>query len=103
MSKTKLTPAGQSIIAGLKEVLDDVTGVKPIKSRYTIDVPDLIDVKATRKQFGMSQQKFADTFGLKVSTLRNWEQGRTEPEGPAKVLLTIIGRKPKEALEALYL
>ena len=102
MAKAKLSKNGQELVAALSEVLADVTGAKPLKGRV-IDVPDLIDVRAIRKRLGMSQQQFARTFGLKAATLRNWEQGRTHPDGPAKVLLTIIGRKPKEALEALYI
>ena len=102
MAKAKMTKSGQELADALTEVLGDVTGRAPLKGR-TVNVPDPVDVKAIRKSVGMSQQQFADTFGLKVATLRNWEQGRTKPEGPAKVLLTIIGRKPKDALEALYL
>lgn len=102
MAKSKLSKNGRELAAALTEVLGDVTGVAPLPRRV-IDVPDIVDVKAIRKRLGMSQRVFAETFGLKVASLRNWEQGRTEPEGPAKVLLTIINRKPKEALEALYL
>ncbi|MCG8358749.1 MAG: helix-turn-helix domain-containing protein [Kiloniellales bacterium] len=102
MTKAKMTKAGRELAEALTEVLGDVTGAAPLKGR-TVNVPDLVDVKAIRKSVGMSQQQFADTFGLKVASVRNWEQGRTEPEGPAKVLLTIISRKPKDALEALYL
>ena len=102
MAKAKMTKAGRELAEALTEVLGDVTGTAPLKGR-TVNVPDLVDVKAIRKSVGMSQQQFADTFGLKVASVRNWEQGRTEPEGPAKVLLTIISRKPKDALEALYL
>ena len=101
MAETKLTANGRELAEALSDVLGDVTGARPLKGR-TLDVPDWIDVKAVRKSVGMSQQAFADAFGLKVASIRNWEQGRTEPEGPAKVLLTIISRRPKEALEALY-
>ena len=100
MAKTSLTSNGQELAEALSDVLGDVTGARPLKGRR-VRVPDLIDVRAIRKSVGMSQQAFADTFGLKVASIRNWEQGRTEPEGPAKVLLTIISRRPKEALEAL--
>ena len=78
-------------------------GVRTADKEDAFPLPDIADVKAIRKQLGMSRRVFAETFGLKATSLRNWEQGRTEPEGPAKLLLAIIGRKPKEALEALYL
>ena len=39
---------------------------------------------------GMSQPAFAEAFGLKLAVLWDWEQGRTRPEGPARVLLATI-------------
>ena len=42
----------------------------------------------------MSQNAFADQFGISPATLRNWEQGRRQPDGLARVLLTIIDREP---------
>ena len=55
-----------ALAEALSEVLADVTGSVPLKGRV-VDVPDQIDVKAIRQRIGMSQQKFADTFGLKVA------------------------------------
>jgi putative transcriptional regulator len=52
------------------------------------------DVAAIRDDFGVSQAQFAELMGISVGTLRNWEQGRREPEGPASVLLEIAYRRP---------
>jgi putative transcriptional regulator len=49
----------------------------------------------------MNQQEFAALLGISVGTLRNWEQGRRKPHGPAKVLLKIAEKKPKAILESL--
>ena len=53
------------------------------------------DVTALRKFVGLSQVEFAKALGISVSTLRNWEQGRRKPEGPALALLRIVARHPR--------
>jgi putative transcriptional regulator len=60
-----------------------------------------IDVKAIRARLGMSQELFARTFGLAVTALREWEQQRRAPRGPARTLLRIIDREPAAARRAL--
>jgi putative transcriptional regulator len=57
-------------------------------------VPPQVNVKRVRRKLGMSQNDFAEQFGIRAATLRNWEQGRCQPDGPARVLLTIIDREP---------
>ena len=58
-------------------------------------------VKAIRGKLRASQPEFAMMIGVSVATLRNWEQGRREPTGPAKALLTAISRDPTHVLKAL--
>lgn len=53
------------------------------------------DVAAIRERFGVSQAKFAEMLGISLGTLRNWEQGRRVPEGPANVLLEVAYRAPE--------
>ena len=60
-----------------------------------------IDVKALRTRLGISQEAFAGRYGLDVATVRNWEQGRTKPEGPAAALLQLIDRDPEKIVELL--
>jgi DNA-binding transcriptional regulator YiaG len=52
------------------------------------------DIAALRKFVGLSQEAFAGALGISVHTLRNWEQGRRWPEGPALALLRIAARHP---------
>src|SRR3954451_19113444 len=52
------------------------------------------DVAAIRAQFGVSQPRFAEMMGISLGTLRNWEQGRRVPEGPANVLLEVACKAP---------
>ena len=56
------------------------------------------EVKKLRNNYGLSQDKFATLMGISVSTLRNWEQGRRKPEGPAKVLLMVAAKHPEVLL-----
>ncbi len=58
-------------------------------------------MKAVRKRLGLSQVAFAARFGVSIGTLRDWEQKRRRPEGPARVLLTVIDREPKAVERAL--
>lgn len=52
------------------------------------------DVAAIRKDTGLSQIAFARQIGVPVATLRNWEQGRRRPDGPARVLLALLAKDP---------
>ena len=70
-------------------------------STYRVHMPVEIDVRAVRKRLGMTQPVFAARFGISVGTLRDWEQKRRHPEGPARVLLTVIDREPEAVRRAL--
>jgi putative transcriptional regulator len=59
------------------------------------------DVSALRRFVGLSQARFAKALGISVHTLRNWEQGRRRPEGPALALLRIAARHPRIIRENL--
>lgn len=59
------------------------------------------DIVVLRRFVGLSQVKFAEALGISVHTLRNWEQGRRQPEGPALALLRIAARHPKIVRENL--
>ena len=60
------------------------------------------DVKAIRERLGLSQSRFAAMIGVSALTLQNWEQGRREPDGPAKALLRVVERQPDAVLHALH-
>lgn len=53
------------------------------------------DIAALRRFVGLTQLQFALAMGISVHTLRNWEQGRRHPEGPAIALLRIAARHPR--------
>lgn len=62
---------------------------------------DALAVKAIRQTTGLTQEMFAQRLGIGVATLRNWEQGRREPTGPAKALLTALKNDPENVMLAL--
>ena len=59
------------------------------------------DVVALRRFVGLTQARFATAMGISVHTLRNWEQGRRQPDGPAIALLRIAARHPRIIRENL--
>jgi len=59
------------------------------------------DIAALRRFVGLTQMDFARAMGISVHTLRNWEQGRRHPEGPAMALLRIAARHPRIIRENL--
>ena len=59
------------------------------------------DVKAIRLRLGKSQPDFALMIGVSVATLRNWEQGRRSPVGPARALLKVAAENPDLVAQAL--
>ena len=59
------------------------------------------DIVALRRFVSMTQAQFAGSLGISIHTLRNWEQGRRTPEGPALALLRIAARHPRVLRENL--
>lgn len=60
-----------------------------------------INIKRIRAKLAKSQAEFALMIGVSVATLRNWEQGRRTPEGPAQVLLKVVEKNPQAVIRAL--
>jgi DNA-binding transcriptional regulator YiaG len=59
------------------------------------------DIAALRRFVRLTQEQFAQAMGISVHTLRNWEQGRRTPEGPALALLRIAAKHPRIIRENL--
>ena len=58
-------------------------------------------VKTLRRALGLTQEEFAARCHIPLGTLRDWEQGRTQPDQPARAFLTVIARAPKEVADLL--
>ncbi len=95
-----MSKIADSIRRGLQEAVAYAKGGAD-KNAYRVHVPEQIDVKAIRTGLAMTQEKFAGRFGFSVNTLRHWEQGSRQPEGPTRAYLLVIERAPKAVQKAL--
>lgn len=95
-----MTRAGDSVRKGLEQAVAYAKGPASKKS-YRVHVPAHVDVRAIRTKLGMTQQAFAARFGFSINTLRHWEQGKREPEGPTRAYLLVIDRAPNAVQRAL--
>ena len=57
--------------------------------------------KTLRRALGLRQEEFAGRYHIPIGTLRDWEQGRSEPDQPARAYLTVIARDPEGVRRAL--
>ncbi len=85
----------------LKQSLREANLIKrgQLKPGRVFRVNPQSDVVRVRGKLGLSQSKFAAILGISADTLQNWEQGRRNPTGPAKVLLRIAAKHPEVLLE----
>jgi putative transcriptional regulator len=70
-------------------------------STYVVHVPDEVDVKAMRKKLKLSQNAFARRYGFNPARIRDWEQGRSSPDGAVRAYLLVIQREPEAVDRAL--
>ena len=86
----------------LLKSLDEARDIKAGKRKPSRVITfNPLEIKIIRKRLHVSQTQFAHLIGVSAATLRNWEQGRTYPEGAARALLKIAAHRPKAVLEAL--
>ena len=71
------------------------------EKQVTFVPPARVNVRDIRERLKLSQAQFAARFGFTAAAVRQWEQGRRQPHGPARVLLTIIDREPNAVRRAL--
>lgn len=74
---------------------------RPLAATQIERLLPVVDIKALRRKLGMTQAAFCKAFKLSLGTVRDWEQHRFVPEGPARVLLTVIERNPDAVIQAL--
>jgi putative transcriptional regulator len=96
--RRKVNKFSKELIDSLTEAVEHAEG-KPTGVRsHVVEVPD---VRAIRRQLRMSQQAFARAYQIPLATLKNWEQGRRQPDAPAAAYLQVIAKHPREARDAL--
>lgn len=94
----KKTP-GREIIEAMEEALRFARG-EDVPGARVWQVP-VLDAAEVRKKTGLSQEEFARRYRINLGTLRNWEQGVRQPEGPARVLLMVLDKEPEAVERAL--
>ena len=92
--------AFDKIAAGLGDAKAYLDGTADTK-KFRVHVPVRVNVKKIRGRLGLSQESFAQTYGFALSAVRDWEQGRRQPERSARVLLRIVEKEPDAVTRAL--
>lgn len=88
----------EELLSSVKEAKDIMQGKKEPSRRFYIDEPN---AKEIRQKLQLTQNQFASLMNISIHTLRNWEQGRRQPEGPAKVLLNVANNHPNILIEMI--
>jgi putative transcriptional regulator len=102
----KHSALGRRLRAGLDEAAAHPPGEIKLKNydklaSYEVKVLEPVDVLRLRARFGLSQARFARAFGLNVSTVTAWEQGRRRLDRTACILLAVIAHEPEAVRRAL--
>jgi putative transcriptional regulator len=79
----------------------DPNNRRPMTDEEWAAAPRVPRVSTIRRALKLSQEEFADAFHIPIGTLRDWEQGRKEPDAAARAYLQVIAREPKTVRKAL--
>src|SRR5260221_10869407 len=74
---------------------------QPLTPEQMERMPRTPQARIIRRALGLSQEEFAERFRIPLGTLRDWEQGRKDPDAAARAYLTVIGRNPTAVSDAL--
>jgi len=74
----------------------------PITPARRVRLRPVPRVKTLRRALGLTQEEFAERYRIPPGTLRDWEQGRTEPDQAARAYLTVIAHEPQRVAHALW-
>ena len=86
------------LLESVQQANEIVAGTRAPSREFFVDAAKVKEIRAVTK---LSQSKFAAILDVDVGTLRNWEQGRRQPTGPAKALLKAIRNDPVHVLKAI--
>lgn len=89
------------IMTGLSEAVR-YAGGKADETLFKAHIPDEIDVAAVRKKTGLSQTKFANTYGFSAAAIRDYEQKRRTPDSAVRAYLTVIAARADEVRVIVY-
>jgi len=89
----------EELVESIKEGGKILKGRAKPKRVFKLETPN---VRKIRQRLHLSQTEFSNLFCISAATLRNWEQSRRKPQGPARVLLRVAERHPETVLEAIH-
>lgn len=92
--------AFDKIMTGMRDALTYANGAAD-EAQYRIHVPAKVDVKSIRRKVGLTQVEFSAQFGFNPARVRDWEQGRSQPDSAVRAYLTVIERRTDAVREAL--
>jgi putative transcriptional regulator len=94
-----ITPAATASPTPSGEVFDrDNPPLTPKQLKAMRRVPR---IKTLRRVLQLTQEEFSRRYHIPIGTLRDWEQGRSEPDAPARALLKVIATDPDGVMKAL--
>jgi putative transcriptional regulator len=99
-TRQAMSKLGKRLIKAAQEARAIARGEADPKT-YKISVPREINVKALRTRMRMTQEQFAARYNLNVARVRDWEQGRSQPDGAVRAYLTVIEQEPNAVERAL--
>jgi putative transcriptional regulator len=95
-----MSNAFDRIKAGLEDAIEFAHGDSAGRRVHQVEVP-AVNVRSIRHRTGLTQQEFSAKYGFAVAAVRNWEQGRRQPDRSARLLLMVIDRHPEVVEEAI--
>jgi putative transcriptional regulator len=98
LPKTPMRPMTDAEIQAAATADSDVRPMTPEQLETARRVPR---VRTLRRALGLTQEEFATRYHIPLGTLRDWEQGRVEPDQAARAYLTVIARAPEAVRNAL--
>ncbi len=101
LTKTEAAQLDSRTDEELTAAAESDPGNLPLDNRTLARLRQPLDVKAIRKGLKLTQQQFAQEFGLELRTVQDWEQGRVLPTGAARTLLRVIEQDPNAVRRAL--
>jgi putative transcriptional regulator len=87
------------LLASVKEAGQIKKGIAVPSRRFEFSS---MNIKKVRRSLNVSQNTFSRMIGVSINTLQNWEQGRREPDGPARALLIVAEKNPDAVYTALH-
>ncbi len=98
----KMKKKNKTVFEGIMEGLTEAAAIARGEAEPArVYVPEKIDVKAIRVKLGLTQTEFAMNYGFTVARVRDWEQGRCDPDGALRAYLLVIDRQPEAVKRAL--